>query len=159
MANVVVISGRLTKDPDVRYTTEGVAVARINVAVDRKYKREGQPNADFVNCVAFGKTAEVLEKYFVKGQQILVNGRIQTGKYDKDGVTHYTTDVAVDSVEFIGKKGDISHDDDDSEYTPPAKSSTTTTKKGSKKKSADDEAPEGFTPINEDDDFASDLPF
>lgn len=158
MANVVVISGRLTKDPDVRYTTEGVGVARINVAVDRKYKREGQPSADFVNCVAFGKTAEVLERYFVKGQQILVNGRIQTGKYEKDGVTHYTTDVAVDSVEFIGKKGDISNDDDDSDYTPPTRSSETK-KNGSRKKSADDEAPEGFTLIDEDDDFASDLPF
>jgi len=157
MANVVVISGRLTKDPDVRYTTEGTAVARINVAVDRKYKREGQPSADFVNCVAFGKTAEVLEKYFVKGQQILVNGRIQTGKYEKDGVTHYTTDVAVDSVEFIGKKGDVSNDDDDSDYTPPTRSSETK-KKGSKKKSADDEAPEGFAPINEDE-LMDDMPF
>lgn len=157
MANVVVISGRLTKDPDVRYTTEGVAVARINVAVDRKYKREGQPSADFVNCVAFGKTAEVLEKFFVKGQQILVNGRIQTGKYEKDGVMHYTTDVAVDSVEFIGKKGDVSNDDDDSDYTPPTRSSETK-KNGSRKKSADDEAPEGFTPINEYDD-ADDMPF
>lgn len=78
-----------------------MAIARISLAVDRKFKQEGQPTADFINCIAFGKTAEVIEKYVVKGTKIAVVGHIQTGSYtNKDGQKVYTTDVVIDELEF-----------------------------------------------------------
>lgn len=96
--------GRLTKDPDTRYTTDNVAVARFTVAVDRYGKDAG---ADFISCVAFKNTAEFIDKYFRKGMKIGITGHIQTGKYDnKDGKTVYTTDVVVDRAEFVEKKAD-----------------------------------------------------
>jgi len=95
-------TGRLTKDPDMR--KGDTTVARFTVACDRAFKREGQDSADFIPCVAFGKTAEFIEKYFTKGMKIEVNGRIQTGSYEKDGVKHYTTDVICDSVGFAESK-------------------------------------------------------
>lgn len=98
--NLVVLMGRLTADPDVRYTQEQTAVARFTLAVDR-IKGE----ADFIRCVAFGKSAEFVGKYFSKGSRILLNGRIQTGSYtDKDGKRVYTTDVIADHVEFCESK-------------------------------------------------------
>lgn len=94
--------GRFTKDPDTRYTTDGKAVSRFTIAVDRW--GEG---ADFISCVAFGKTAEFIEKYFRKGMKIGVVGHIQTGNYTKDnGDKVYTTDVIADRVEFVEKKAD-----------------------------------------------------
>ena len=95
--NIVVISGRLTKDPEVRYSSgnDPKAVARFNVAVNRM--KEG---TDFISCVALGKTAEFIEKYFIKGKGIELTGRIQTGSYEKDGHKIYTTDVVADRVEF-----------------------------------------------------------
>ena len=101
--------GRLTRDPEVRYTQgdKPTAIARFTIAINRRFKREGEPEADFINCVAFGKAGEILEKYFHKGMAIGVTGRIQTGSYtNKDGVKVYTTDIACDSVEFVEKKGD-----------------------------------------------------
>lgn len=95
-------TGRLTKAPDMR--KGDTTVARFTVACDRAFKREGQDSADFISCVAFGKTAEFIEKYFTKGMKIEVNGRIQTGSYEKDGVKHYTTDVICDSVAFAESK-------------------------------------------------------
>lgn len=96
--------GRLTKDPDTRYTTDNMAVARFTVAVDRYGKDAG---ADFINCVAFKNTAEFIDKYFRKGMKIGITGHIQTGKYgNKDGKTVYTTDVVVDRAEFVEKKAD-----------------------------------------------------
>lgn len=103
--NNVVLIGRTTGTPDVRYTQNGTAVGRYTLAVDRKYKREGEPSADFISCIAFGKTAEVAEKYFFKGVKIAVTGRIQTGSYtNKDGKKVYTTDVVVESQEFVESK-------------------------------------------------------
>lgn len=108
--NVVTLMGRLSKDPELRYSPSGMASTRITVAVDRglsKEKRQeaeaqNQPTADFINCVAFGKTAELIANYFNKGQRIGIVGRIQTGSYNKqDGTRVYTTDVLVSSVEFI----------------------------------------------------------
>lgn len=96
--------GRLTKDPDTRYTTDNMAVTRFTVAVDRYGKDAG---ADFISCVAFKNTAEFIDKYFHKGMKIGITGHIQTGKYDnKDGKTVYTTDVVVDRAEFVEKKAD-----------------------------------------------------
>lgn len=84
----------------------GVSIARITVACDRKFKSEGQPTADFIGCVAFSKTAEFIEKYFKKGMRIGLTGRIQTGSYkDKDGNTVYTTDVIIEDTEFVESKG------------------------------------------------------
>lgn len=99
--------GRLTRDPEVRYTQgeNSTAVARYTLAVDRKFKREGDQTADFINCVAFGKNGEFAEKYMHKGTKICIIGRIQTGSYtNKDGVKVYTTDVVVEEHEFVESK-------------------------------------------------------
>lgn len=95
--------GRLTKDPEIRYAqnADGTAIAKFTIAIDRQRKREGEPTADFLNCVAFGKTAENIGKYFTKGRRIAVIGSIQTGSYKaKDGHTVYTTDILVNSFFF-----------------------------------------------------------
>ena len=99
--------GRLTKDPDVRYSQgeKATAVARCAIAVDRKFKRDGEASADFINCIAFGKNGEFAEKYLRKGTKIVVVGRIQTGSYtNKDGQKVYTTDVVVEEHEFAESK-------------------------------------------------------
>jgi single-strand DNA-binding protein len=106
--NKVILLGRLTRDPEVRYSQSdnSTATARFSLAVNRKFKNaEGNYDADFINCVAFGKIAEFIEKYFNKGDMIALTGRIQTGSYtNKDGVKVYTTDVVVEEVEFTGGK-------------------------------------------------------
>ena len=105
--NKVILMGRLTKDVDVRYTqgNEPMAIARYTLAVDKKFKKEGEATADFISCVAFGKQGEFAEKYLRKGMKIAVTGRIQTGSYtDKDtGKTVYTTDIVVEEHEFCEK--------------------------------------------------------
>lgn len=110
--NNVTLLGRLTRDPELKYTQSGTAVTRITVAVDRglsKEKRQAaqannQPTADFINCTAWGKTAELISNYFSKGNQIGIVGRIQTGSYEKNGQMVYTTDVVINSVSFIESK-------------------------------------------------------
>lgn len=99
--------GRLTRDPEVRYQqANNLAVARFTLAVDRRYKQDGDgQTADFISCVAFGKTGEFAEKYLRQGTKIVVEGRIQTGSYtNKDGVKVYTTDIVVEQMEFAEKK-------------------------------------------------------
>lgn len=99
--------GRLTADPDTRYTSgdNPLCVARYTLAVDRSYKRQGEPDADFIRCVAFGKQAEFAEKFLSKGMKVGVTGRIQTGSYkDKDGRTVYTTDIVVNEHTFCERK-------------------------------------------------------
>lgn len=104
--NSVQLVGRLTRDPDVRYTDGGLTIAKYSVAVDRKFKSEGGETADFINCSAFGKTAELIEKFFHKGMRIGLTGRIQTGSYtNKDGARVYTTEVVAENVEFVESKG------------------------------------------------------
>ena len=105
--NKVVLVGRLTRDPEVRYSSgaNSMAIARYTLAVDRKYKKEGEATADFISCVSFGKSAEFAEKYFRQGLKICVSGRIQTGSYtDRDGKKIYTTDVVVEEQEFVESK-------------------------------------------------------
>lgn len=105
--NKAILLGRLVRDPEVRYSQgeKSTAVARYTLAVDRAFKRDGEPSADFIGCVAFGRTAEFAEKYFRQGTKIAVVGRIQTGSYvNKDGVKVYTTDVVVDEQEFAESK-------------------------------------------------------
>lgn len=107
--NIVSLVGRLTRDPEVKYTSgdKQIAVARFTVACNRKYKKEGEQEADFISCVAFGKVSEFIERYFQKGNAIGINGYIQTGSYtNKDGQKVYTTDVLVESVEFVGSKNE-----------------------------------------------------
>ena len=99
--------GRLTRDPEVRYSQgeRPVAVARYTLAVNRTFKRAGEPDADFINCVTFGRSAEFAEKYFRQGIRIVVSGRIQTGSYtNRDGVKVYTTDIVVEDQEFAESK-------------------------------------------------------
>ena len=101
--NKVVLMGRLTRDPDVRYTAgdNPTAIGRYTLAVDRRFKREGEATADFINCVAFGHNAEFAEKYFRQGMRISVSGRIQTGSYtNKEGAKVYTTEVVIEEQEF-----------------------------------------------------------
>ena len=101
--------GRIVRDPEVRYTQgeNATAIARYTVAVDRRFKRDGEPTADFINCVAFGKTGEFAEKYFTKGMRVAVSGRLTTGSYtNKDGVKVYTTEVTVEEHEFAQSKSE-----------------------------------------------------
>lgn len=119
--NSVILLGRLTKDIELKYTTSQMAVARFTVAIDEGYSDKKKTN--FISCMAFGKTAENMERFTGKGKKIGVQGRIQTGSYtNKDGATVYTTDVVADRVEFV-EWGD---------------------------KKQEQEAPEGFAAINED---------
>ena len=115
--NKVILTGRLTRDPEVRYTQgdNAMAIARYSLAVDRRFKRDGEPDADFINCVAFGKAGEFAEKYLKKGTKITVVGRIQTGSYtNKDGQKVYTTDVVVEEQEFAESKNSGSSDNNQS---------------------------------------------
>lgn len=109
--NKAILIGRLTRDPDVRYSQNSeqpMAIARFTLAVDRRFSRRdnnGDQTADFISCVAFGKTAEFIEKYVHQGTKLVAEGRIQTGSYtNKDGVKVYTTDVVVESCEFAESK-------------------------------------------------------
>lgn len=106
--NKAIITGRLTKEPEVRYsqTASGnMAIARYTLASDRKFKKDDEQNADFINCIAFGKSGEFAEKYLHKGTKIAVVGRIQTGSYtNKDGNKVYTTDVVIEEQEFCESK-------------------------------------------------------
>ena len=115
--NKVILMGRLTRDPEVRYTQgdNAMAIARYSLAVDRRFKRDGEPDADFINCVAFGKSGEFAEKYLKKGTKVAVVGRIQTGSYtNKDGQKVYTTDVVVEEQEFAESKNSGSSDNSQS---------------------------------------------
>lgn len=105
--NKVILMGRLTRDPEVRYSAgeNALAIARYTLAVDRRFKRDGEASADFISCVSFGRTAEFAEKYFRQGLRIVVSGRIQTGSYtNRDGQKVYTTEVVVEEQEFAESK-------------------------------------------------------
>ena len=107
--NTVNLMGRLTRDPETRYSqsAEPIAVTRISVAVNRKYKKDGEQEADFINCVSFGKTAEFISKYFIKGKMIGIVGSIVTNSWTDDkGQKRYSTEVKVDEVDFCGDKED-----------------------------------------------------
>ena len=119
--NKVILMGRLTRDPEVRYSQgeNSSDVARYSLAVDRRFKRDGEPSADFINCVAFGRAAEFAERYLRQGTKIAVTGRIQTGSYtNKDGVKVYTTDVIVEEQEFAESKNTSSSSSDSFQAIP-----------------------------------------
>lgn len=130
--NKVILIGRLVADPDIRHTQSGKCVASYRLAVDRPFKSDGQPEADFINCVAWGKNGEFCQRYLHKGMKIALEGRIQTRTYDdKDGKKVYVTEVIVEHHEFCESKRSA----DSGGYAEPA---------------------QGFTEIDEDD---GDLPF
>lgn len=105
--NNVNLIGRLTKDPELRQSRSGTATLKFTLAVDRRFKQQGQPDADFINCLAFGKSAETIAQYCHKGNKLSVTGRIQTGSYLKqDGTKVYTFDVVVNEFEFLTPKSE-----------------------------------------------------
>lgn len=107
--NKAILMGRLTRDPEVRYSAgdNSTAVARYTLAVNRRFKRDNEPTADFIPCVAFGKAAEFAEKWFRQGMQVTISGRIQTGSYtNREGRKIYTTEVVLEEQEFAESKRD-----------------------------------------------------
>jgi single-strand DNA-binding protein len=122
--NKVILVGRLTADPELRQTTSGVSSCRFTVAVDRRFadKNTGERQADFITCTAWRQTAEFVSRYFSKGKMICLEGSLRTGKYqDKNhsDVTHYTTEVFVDNVEFVGGKNDGGGQSQNNSYQAP----------------------------------------
>lgn len=119
--NVAIILGRLTRDPIIKASQSGMVIARFTLAVNGLNKKGQKQEADFINCVAFGKTAEAIGNYVYKGQRLLVEGRIQTGHYtDKNGETKYTTEIAVNRSEFVEKRSESSTQNyrDDNQNAP-----------------------------------------
>lgn len=103
--NIVTMIGRLTKDPEVSYANSGTTIGRFSLAVDRKFKQDGGPTADFFNCVTFGKKAEFVEKYLRKGTKVAIVGEIQNNNYtNKDGQKVYSTQILIDQIEFAESK-------------------------------------------------------
>ena len=105
--NKIILMGRLTREPDIRYTqsSQPLTVARFTLAVDRRYKKDGEQEADFISCIAFGKLGDFVEKYLHKGIKICLDGRLQTGSFtNKDGEKKYTADVIAENIEFAEKK-------------------------------------------------------
>ena len=112
--NKVILMGRLTRDPEVRYSqgASQTAVARFSIAVDRRFKREGEPDADFFNCTAFGRQAEFIERYLHKGTKVVLSGRIQNDNdTNKDGQMVYSVRVMVDEIEFAESKNAASQNE------------------------------------------------
>lgn len=111
--NKVIEMGRLTRDPEISNSTSGTTFARFSIAVDRRFKREGEPDADFFNCTAFGKTAEFVEKYLQKGTKVLVTGRLQNNNYTtREGQKIYDLRIMVEEIEFAESKKDNSQSTD-----------------------------------------------
>ena len=122
--NKVILVGRLCRDPEIRYSQQGdeqMAVARYTLAVDRRFNKNNDQSADFISCVAFGRSAEFAEKYLKQGTKICVCGRIQTGSYiNKDGHKVYTTDVVVEEQEFAESKNTAGNDGSSSGQQAPS---------------------------------------
>ena len=109
MFNKVILMGRLTKDPEMVQASTGTSITKITIAVDRKYKSGGEEKqTDFLNITVFGKTAEFVKKYFIKGQMILVAGSIQTRNWEKDGQKYYAMDIIGEEISFVGSKSENS---------------------------------------------------
>ena len=127
--NKVILCGRLTRDPEVKYSQnsqQALAIARFTLAVDRRFKREGdQQTADFISCIAFGKTAEFAEKYCHQGTKLIVEGRWQTGNYtNKDGNKVYTNDCLVESMEFAESKNSAQNNNNGNSRPQPSQAGT-----------------------------------
>ena len=152
--NKVILMGRLAREPEVRYSqgTEPLAIARYTLAVNRRFKRQGEPEADFINCVAFGKTGEFAEKYFKKGQMVSVVGRLQVRSWeDNEGKKRWSTDVIVEEQYFAESKKESGESKPAAQNKPAAAPNKPAKQMGLAEQ-------EGFYPIDEsvEDD---DLPF
>lgn len=120
--NKAIISGRLTRDPEVRYSqsAEPIAVVRFSVACNRKFKRENEPDADFINCVAFGKTGEFISKFFNKGKMIGIVGSIRTNSWtDTSGQKRYSTEIYVEEADFLESKAASEMNNNSNSYSQP----------------------------------------
>lgn len=112
MINRVILVGRLTKNPEIRKTPNGASICKFTLAVSRKVKAQGQPDADFISCVAWNKAADLMYQYLKKGSLIGIDGRLQTGKFtNNNGETIYTCDVMVESLQFLDKKEEAQNND------------------------------------------------
>ncbi len=121
--NKIILCGRLTKDPEIRYSqgANATAVARLSLAVNRKWKREGEPEADFFNCTAFKGQAEFIEKYLRKGSKVLVSGRVQNDNYtNKDGQNVYAVNIMIEEIEFAENKNAGQQDTNQRQQDRPA---------------------------------------
>nr|DAQ01152.1 MAG TPA: Single strand binding protein [Caudoviricetes sp.] len=121
--NKIILCGRLTKDPEVRYSQGATptAVARLSLAVNRKWKREGEPDADFFNCTAFKGQAEFIEKYLIKGSKVLISGRVQNDNYtNKDGQKVYAVNIMIEEIEFAESKNAGQQDTNQRQQDRPA---------------------------------------
>lgn len=117
--NKVILMGRLTRDPEMRQSQQGTPVVSFSLAVDRRFAREGQQQADFISCVAWSRLAEFICKYFHKGSMIAVSGRLQSRTYDdKDGKRQYVTEVVVEEAYFTGERADSSNSAPQTSYRP-----------------------------------------
>lgn len=152
--NKTILMGRLTRDPEIRTAAgeSGTTIARFTLAVNRRFRRDGEPSADFISCVAFGRTAEFIEKYITKGRQICICGRIQTGSYtNQEGRTIYTTDVIVEEVDFADSRRDAS---DVPQGSQPAQQAAPTSASAQGQP-----GPDAVMPAPEAPDFGDDIPF
>ena len=140
--NKVILMGRLTRSPEVRYSqgAEPLAVARYTLAVNRRFKRKDEPEADFIPCVAFGKSGEFAEKYFRKGQMVAVTGRLQVRSWDKDGERRYATEVIIEEQHFAESKNS---------QPAAAEQGRKDTGEGKAAKENGQAPADGFYPINE----------
>ncbi len=157
--NKVILMGRLTKDPEVRYSqgAEPFAVARYTLAVNRRFKRAGEPDADFIGCVAFGKSGEFAEKYFKKGQMVAITGRLQVRSWDdNEGKKHWSTDVVVEEQYFAESKS--SFENSQRQSAQPAQNAQAMQAAAPAPAAPQNMGADGFYPIDEsiEDD---DLPF
>lgn len=144
--NKVIMMGRLTRDPEVRYGgASNNAIARFSIAVDRRFKRDGQPDADFFNCTAFGKTGEFVEKYLRKGTKIVLDGEVQNDNYtNKEGVMVYGTRIIVNQVEFAESKNAAAAAGNGGEVAPMAPSEAPTSDPGNGFMEIDDVEDDGI---------------
>lgn len=155
--NKVQLMGRLTREPELRYSqaSEPVAIARFDLAVRRQYSPDGQPDVDFLRCVAFGNKAEFIGEHFAKGQQVAVTGHIQTGSYEnKDGFTVYTTDIVIEETHFAESK----KAQEAIAYVEKLKATKGKAKTTTKKKTATRKRNDGFVPVVTEND-TDELPF
>jgi len=154
--NIVILSGNLARDPEKSYTGSGMAVTRFTIAINRYTKKEGAETADFIRVTVFDKQADLVERYLKKGSKVAVEGRIQTGSYEKDGKKVYTTDVIGNRVEFLDRK-ERSEDGFGGQFeTRPSNDFAPAPSSAPPSRSED--LPTGFASLDEDEDN-SDMPF
>lgn len=159
--NKVILMGRLTREPEIRYSqsAEPIAVARYSLAINRRFKRDGEPDADFINCVAFGKTGEFAERFFKKGMMVAISGRLQVRSWDdqQTGQKRWSTEVVVEEQEFAESKASFESRAHNENFDQGLSSSSQPTNQSSQPNSFGKE-PEGFSAIAENIDD-EDLPF